>query len=313
MTKAVFRHGPCSALLKLVVLWLLAVSAGAQSVTQVWWRTTHAAPPISLAPQQREWFPLFRSTLRAMPEESIIALALTQGAALGLEQNESARLQNLFSSYYPRVRATAPFRNAPSALPYCFSDTKLTSGLATVYLPARITRETREIIFLHGDGGSLVAYLHYLSTLFPDTIIVCPAYGVSPGNIPFSYVAEAQGATAAWTQTLKHKPILLGLSAGGVGGCRIYAQQPGKFERLVCLGSIPPSDAIERFSQTAVARFVSGAKEPYVTDGTLARLLTAAKKRAPNVRWATIPGADHYFILSHEEQTRKLLREFCAP
>jgi pimeloyl-ACP methyl ester carboxylesterase len=262
--------------------------------------------------QQRQWLPVFHSALQLAPEETIVPLTLTQGSLLNLDANDAARLRNLFSNYYARVRVAEPFRGAPSALPYCFSDTKPASGLATIYVPVKVSPDTKELVFLHGYGGSLLAYVHYLATLFPDAIIICPAYGISPGNIPARYVAEARAVAAPWTRTLKGKPILIGLSAGGVGGCRVYTENSAVFERLVCLGSIPPSDAIQKFQRTAKVRFISGSAEPYVADGSFERALNALKLRSPNVRWKIIPNADHYFLLSHEEQTRKVLREFCS-
>jgi pimeloyl-ACP methyl ester carboxylesterase len=280
----------------------------AQQVIQVTWPTRYAAEPPTLDEQERLWMPTFQFALKSMPEETSMSFALGQPQLLGLDAAEAARLRALFSNYYARVRQPGPFQAAPSALPYCFAGTKPTHGLATVFVPAKITANTRVIVFLHGDGGSLLAYAHYMANTFSNDVIVCPAYGISPGIVPAQYVNEAINTAARRIGQVRGKPILIGLSAGGVGACRIYAANPDAFDRLICLGSIPPSDATVKFTSKMKVTFISGSREPHIANGSLERQLNRLRLRAGAVQSAVISGADHYFLISHEGQTRKALR-----
>jgi predicted esterase len=280
----------------------------AQEVIQVTWPTRHAAEPPAWNEQERQWLPTFQFALKSLPEETSVSLALMQPGLLGLDAADAMRLRTLFSNYYARVRQTGPFRIASSALPYCFAGTRPTNGHATIWVPAKLTASTRVIVFIHGYGGSLLAYAHYMANTFSNDVIVCPAYGISPAMVPAQYVIEALNAAARRIGRIHGKPILIGLSAGGVGAYRVYAANPDAFDRLICLGSIPPSDATARFTSKMKVMFISGSREPHVADGSLERQLNHLRPRISALRSEVIPGADHYFLLSHEDQTRKALR-----
>lgn len=292
------------------------VAADAQPVStaqviQVRWPTSHAAAPFSgTAIVRPEWLGLFRASVASFPEETVIAGCLAQGQFLGLATNDALRLQGLFADYYKRLRQSESFRAVPSALSFCFSERKPAQGLATVYVPAQLKPCTPTIIFLHGFGGSLIAYLHYLAETFPDHLIVCPAYGVSPATIPYAYVNEAQKAVADRLKTKTERPVLMGLSAGGWGACRIYVQKPDSFRRLVVLAAFPPEDIRWRWNNTSDARFLCGAKEDYVANGTLRNQLNTLKPRTKDLDWKTIAGGDHFFFFSHEEQTKRILKDW---
>jgi pimeloyl-ACP methyl ester carboxylesterase len=284
-----------------------ALSVSAQQVIQITWPSRLAAEPLGLEQQQKQWMPALQLAFSSLPEESVIALGLTQGAILGLEESEANRLQPLLSSYYTRVRRSAAFHHASSALPYCYAEKRPATGLATVYFPAMISASTRRIVFLHGFGGSLLAYTHYIASTFSNDVIICPAYGISPATVPGAYIAEALSAVQRREPRAKQKTILIGLSAGGVGACRVFASHPASYAKLVCLGSIPPSDAIARFPNGMNVTFISGAHEPQITDGSFGRQLKALQQRSSAARSELIAGADHYFLLSREAQTRVAL------
>ena len=287
----------------------MPVSLEAQQVLSVTWPTRIAAEPLAVSPEQRQWLPILQSAFASAPEESIIAFGLAQGSSVGLSSSDASRLQILFSNYYARVRKSPIFNTSPAALPYCLSPQKPTNGLATVYVPARVTSDTRQIVFLHGFGGSLLAYCHFLANTFSNDVIICPAYGLAPANIPAAYVAEAQTAVHARLPALKKKPALIGLSAGGVGACRVDARNSDAFERLICLGTIPPADAMAKFASPLNATFISGGTEPNVANGSFELQMKEMNRRVQGIRWGTIPRADHYFLLSHDKETRVALVE----
>lgn len=162
-----------------------------QRVIQITWPTTHASQPPSLDETQRRWLMAAQFAAAGLPEETLLSMGLSQGQLIGLESAESKRLQTLFVNYYARVRSMPWFQATPSSLPYCFSASKPTNGLATIYVPAKITTSTRTILFVHGFGGSLLGYLHFMANTFSNDIVICPAYGVEPASISPAYLTEA--------------------------------------------------------------------------------------------------------------------------
>jgi len=284
-----------------------------QQVTQIRWPSKQTASPVFLAGAQGEWLPAFRLALAALPEETMVSTSLSHGQWLGLRPSESKNLQGLFSDYYSRLRQSDLFGAAPSALQYCFSERKPSEGLATVYYPKDISVTTKTIVFLHGYGGSLLAYLHFLTSAFSNHVIVCPAYGISCANVPLSYVTGALKAVSTRLKMEIRQPLLMGLSAGGFGACRLYVQRPEMFSSLVCLAAYPPSDTTQRFKEGMRVRFVCGALESYVADGSLLRQMQTIKPRTKNLDWKILDEADHFFLLSHEDLTRKTLQEWESP
>lgn len=291
---------------------LLAWPVASAEVLQVRWPTRSASPPPVLTKQMAEWLPAFRLAISNLPEETVVAGSLLQGQMLGLPIADAGKLQTLFTDYYARVRQNPAFKSTPSALPYCYSERRPGEGLAAVVVPAKVIEETRVIMFLHGLGGSLLVYPHYLAETFPDAVIICPAYGIAPAEAPAAYLMEALTAVADHVQVKLQRPLLIGLSAGGVGASRIYSQQPGQFNALICLGTFPPNDAVARTSKAMKLRFITGGTEPFVVNGSLQKQLAILQSRAGSLAARTIEGADHYFLLSHERETRALLREWAA-
>lgn len=291
---------------------LLSLPGDCAEVLQVRWPTRLAAPPPVLPKQQADWLPAFRLAVGNLPEEAVVTGSLLQGQMLGLAVADAANLHKLFTEYYGRLRQSPEFKAAPSPLPYCYSERKPGEGLATVFVPAKVDGETEVIVFLHGFGGSLLVYPHYLAEVFPERLIICPAYGISPAETPAAYLAEAMQAVAERLQMKLQKPLLVGLSAGGVGACRIYAQKPNHFSALICLGAFPPNDAVARSSKDMGLRFICGGTEPFIVNGAFQKQMTALQSKVGSLEWKTIEGADHYFLLSHERQTRALLREWAS-
>ena len=308
------RPLPFRRLVRLIPLAIFFPILGlGQQVLEVQWATVNGAAPFPLEGETRDWLPALRMAVNAMPEESVISMCLTQSELMGLTTEEAKHLGLLFSSYYKRVRQTKAFIDAPSALAYCFSETKPRQGLATVYVPGKFTAGTKAIVFLHGYGGSLLAYLHYLSNTYPNDLIICPAYGISPDRIPFEYVAEAEKAVSARLHTAIENPLLIGLSAGGFAAGRLFAQRPESFRKVCCIAAYLPSDALARLNRTMNLRFIAGGKEPYVADGSFRQQMLAIKPIVRSLDWRIVDKADHFFLLSHEELTQKVLREWEAP
>src|SRR6185369_3210199 len=132
----------------------------------------------------------------------------------------TAQLQTLMAEEYAGISKDSVFNQVPSAIPYCFAAEKQKEGLATVYRPKELPAASRCIVFLHGYGGSLLWSLHVLVEAFPNHLIICPAYGISAGEVPARYVEEALAAVEHQLGLKIQKPVLMGLSAGGFGAAR---------------------------------------------------------------------------------------------
>jgi pimeloyl-ACP methyl ester carboxylesterase len=183
---------------------------------------------------------------------------------------------------------------------------------ANLYLPDHSAPTSPVIVFLHGYGGSFLWYQHWLSEAFPDAIIICPAYGVSPAMISQEYVSEAITAASAKIGFGIKKPTLIGLSAGGFGACRAYTASPSFYSRLICLASYPPEESIARFAKDAAVDFVAGAEEPFAKSGQLAKSAAVIRQRGAASRVHLVPGGDHFFMLSQREASMRVLRTVCA-
>jgi pimeloyl-ACP methyl ester carboxylesterase len=277
-------------------------------VASLSWETRVSAPVQTLPGNAQKLLPAFRLGLEALPESSILTLALSQPALLGLSRSQSAELAPLVSKRYELIAASPEYSKLPSQLPYCFSEVRPSRGSAFIQIPAGSTAKSPAVVFLHGYGGSFLWYLHWLSEALPTYIIVAPAYGISPADVPAAYLIEAIDAASVRLGFPLPKPTLVGLSAGGFGACRAYQKAPDRFERLVGLGAYPPDDTIRRFTRNQTVRFVAGAREPFVKSGHLQSLLQTIRATCPSVAFTIIPEADHFFMLSHPDETRKALQ-----
>jgi pimeloyl-ACP methyl ester carboxylesterase len=295
-------------------LWIACTTfCAAQQVIHVRWPTAHASPPVSLAGVSPQWLPMIRTGGGKCFGGNGDRNGLSQGQAIGLRDDEISRLRELFATYYRGVRKSPLFSKVPSVLDYCLSERKPQQGLATVYVPAKLTAKTKCIVFLHGYGGSLLAYPHYLSSVFSNHVIVCPAYGISPAEIPNEYVSEALKATGLRLNVALPKPTLIGLSAGGFGACAAYVRAPQAFGEVIVLGAYPPDEVAKKWTREMTVRFLVGSKESYVANGSFKGQMAVVEAKVKSLEWKAIPGADHFFLLSHQRSTQSALAEWERP
>ncbi|MEZ5387322.1 MAG: alpha/beta hydrolase [Prosthecobacter sp.] len=284
-------------------LWLFWVlPAAAAEVLQITWPTQNASPPATVSGQAAQLMPAFRVALQNLPEGMIVSLALSQPAILGLSAGEAKTLQPLVAERYKAMAADAVYRAAPSALSYCFSPVRMDHGLANVHVPDGYGSQSPVIVFLHGYGGSFLWYQHYLAQHFPKHLIICPAYGITPSAVPASYITECLAAVEKRLGRLSGKPWLLGLSAGGFGACRVFTDLPGRFAGLICIAAYP----LSRQNEKTNSYFLAGGDEVFVKNGQFQRLVGNAKSHL-------IPGAGHFFLLTHEQESVAKLNEWLNP
>jgi len=166
------------------------------------------------------------------------------------------------------------------------------------------------LVFLHGYGGSFLWSQHLLVEAFPDHIVICPAYGISPAVLPAAYLAECMAATEQMMGHAIAQPSLIGFSAGGFGAARVYAGAPDRFRGVIVLAAYPPEDTLNRFEKRMTAHFLAGSREAYVASGQFARCIRSLQSRGARIESRTLQDADHFFLLSRREETLKIIRSW---
>lgn len=282
----------------------------ADEVIRVTWKTTHAAAPPHFSRPAADFLPMFRLTLTTLPESAIVTLALSQPALLGLTPAQAGMMRPLVAERYALIAKSPAYSGVESALPYCFAEKRSQEGLALVHVPTGADARTPVLLFLHGYGGSFLWYQHLLAEHFGSHIIICPAYGINTSTISSEYLQECVAAAGLRIGRPVLKPVLLGLSAGGTGACDVYTKHPERFERLICMAAYPPEDLLQKFPRDARAAFIAGGSEYFVKSGDFARRIAKVRQLAPTTQEFTVPQANHFFLLSHTEQTMAKLREW---
>lgn len=287
-----------------------ALEAAADSparVDVVEWPSSHASPPYAVSSDWKGGLQAFQTALGFMPEDVLVQAVFSQSAWLGVPPASVKELLPKLASRYARVKADPAFQKTPSALPYCFADHKPVMGRATMYRPPGSSDQTRVLIFMHGTGGSFLWYQQWLAEVLPDWIIICPAWGVEPARVPAEYLREAFLAAAKHCGHSLRKPVLAGLSAGGFGVARAAGGRAHLYEQVWLLAAYPPGDALLTAKNTPAIKLLAGEKEVFARDGTLTRSLAALKTRGIPVEAELIAGGDHFFLLTHPNETGKWL------
>ena len=284
----------------------------ADEVIQVTWKTQHAATPPKVAQAQATILPTFRFALGALPESSIVALALSQPTLLGLSPAQAATLKPMVAERYALIAKSPVYSVIPSVLPYCFAEKRPSQGLALVHVPDGMRPQTPVICFLHGYGGSFLWYQHLLVEHFPDHLIICPVHGINTSTIAPDYVKECLIAVGVQLGCQLSNPVLMGLSAGGFGACDLYTRHPQRFAGLICLAAYPPQDTTVRFGPDSKAAFIAGSDEYFVRSGEFERRVASVRQRAPATRSFVVPNAEHFFLLTHTKGTMGKLHEWLA-
>jgi pimeloyl-ACP methyl ester carboxylesterase len=229
---------------------------------------------------------------------------------LGLPAKDAEKLQRLSAERYTLMAGDPVFQKAPTSLPYCYSESRPSEGLATVYVPRNIGPDTQSVVFLHGYGGSFLWCLHVLVEAFPEAVIVCPAYGISADGIPSAYVRETVAEAARVVGVPLKTPALVGLSAGGFGACKVYVDTPKEWRRLICLAAYAPDTTLTRYGKGMDVRFLAGTEEQFVAGGYFKRGVRQAEERGALVHSRLMPDCGHFFLLEKREESLAILRDW---
>jgi predicted esterase len=256
---------------------------------------------------------LFRFGLQTLPEGLLVVGALVLGSGdLGLSANQSTNLTPLVADVYSKIYADPAFANVPSALPYCFSPTKPTSGHYFLYRPEKMPANPTCIVFLHGYGGNFQFYTWVLKQEFPDAVILTPSWGISWHRGSTTYLKEMLADAERRTGVRFDKPWLMGISAGGRGGFNIYNQMPSQFRGYVCIANAPETRVARSLRNDLRILMLNGTQDEMVPLHIARQQAQLAKRRVPTLSYQEING-NHFFLLSDRQSTFGAIREFMAP
>lgn len=285
----------------IILLMVAGPAAEASEIVQVTWPTKRASPPLALEPKAAALLPAFRMAVGSVPESTVVGLALSQPALLGLTAEQAGQLAPLVAEQYRQMAGSEVYKKAPGLLGYCFSEATPSTGMANVHVPGDWKPESPVMVFLHGYGGSFLWCQHYLARHFPKHLIICPAWGISPAKIPSTYLSECLKAVEARLRFRMKPPWLLGLSAGGFGVLRIAPAMPDAFAGVICMAAYP----VTRPPAKPAHHFIAGNEEPFVRSGYFSNLAIGSQTHL-------VQGAGHFFMLTHEQETVSRLKSWMA-
>lgn len=296
----------------LVLLWPAAAFAGqaGAGVQSIRFETSVTAPVYVVPKSLKENEPLFRAGLENLPEMLLVVGALAVGSGdLGLSPKQDTSLTPLVMDAYTKIGADAAFRNTPSALPYCFSTRKHSTGHYFLYQPETIPEKPVAIVFLHGYGGNFQFYIWVLKEEFPEAIILAPSWGASWARGSPAYLKAMLADAKRRTGAGLGKPWLMAISAGGRGGFSIYNQLPETFSGYVCLASLPGTSVARRLRRDLKILMLNGTADAMVPIALARKQAELARQAVPALSIEEIEG-NHFFILSKREETFGTIKTF---
>ena len=285
-------------------------TAQSQQVYSVTWPTTHAALPAKLPDTSPNELAAYRLGLAFYSESNVVNLITDHIDALGISAPDAARYKKLFGQRYQLIENDSVFRNAPSALSYCFSAERPTEGFAVVYCP----QKARSKIAAFGFSSRLWRQFFVVTTIACGSIPGSPDYfsgvwhlrgidaaGVSLGMPPGR---SEKGWPANWRSDFNWA------FAGRLRRGGYLHEISKKFPPPHPVGRLSTQQTVARFNQTMSVRCLAGAKEDFVQSGTFAGFMRAIQPRLKDLEFQTIPDGDHFFMLEKKEATLKVLRSW---
>ena len=253
---------------------------------------------------------LFRAGLKSLPECLLVVGALAVGSDdLRLSSKQAESLTPLVTDVYTKINQDPAFRGVSSALPYCFSTEKHTTGQYFLYRPEHLPQDLLCIVFLHGYGGNFQFYTWVLKEEFPNAILLAPSWGVSWATGSSTYLKDMLSDAEHCLGTPLGKPWLMAISAGGPAGFRIYNELPATFSGYVCLASLPRTSIARRLQSDLKILMLNGTTDAMVPIALARKQAELARQAVPTLTNEEIAG-NHFFLLSNQEETFGTIKAF---
>jgi pimeloyl-ACP methyl ester carboxylesterase len=179
-----------------------------------------------------------------------------------------------------------------------------------LYIPPGMDRSKPHplIVFLHGSGGNMKAYLWILARLADrlQIVIAAPNHGFGNWHQPDTEKRVASAIAAA----TKHAVIsndnihLMGLSNGGLGVCQYTGRnQAHPLRTRILISPVFDTDAFYKtVSEKAPMLVVTGARDDRITLSYVRQNIRTLKAAGVSPGLKTIPDANHFLFFSHHTQ-----------
>jgi len=172
-----------------------------------------------------------------------------------------------------------------------------------------VPKKPKTIVFLHGFGGNLMLYTWLLKEEFPNALILAPSWGASWYNGSMSYIEDMLRNAERRTGAIINSPLLVGISAAGPAGFRIYNANPTAFCGYVCLASAPNSASITNLLKSLRILMINGTTDDMAPIAEVRSRAALARTCVPSLETKELP-ADHFFLLTRRAETCALIRNF---
>ena len=288
----------------------LSKSPDRPSIQSIRFDTTAAPPPVRFQGPSLVLARAIRSAGRELKEKTVVRAVLALGAGQqGLTGTQTRSIWKHLEPIYRAIDSDPAFGPLGSALPFCFSNKRPDSGHAFVSLPAKVGPRTPWVVFLHGDGGNFLYYLHQMRRFFPEAVVVLPSHGIRWRGAKAAYVRDAIKHVAEMSGVPAGRPTLMALSGAGPAAFNWYAQHQDQWAGLISLASAPDRSLNRRFTATCRLLMINGTLDRRFPIRSVRLAARSLQRRKVNVQAEELE-ADHFLMLTHAESVRKLLRPF---
>lgn len=273
-------------------------------------KTKFTPKPYHLPNRFAKYHHQLKEGVKSLTEKSVVnSVILLCGSNLGLSQEQALSLAKNISHEYKLIDENPLFKNIPSELPNIFNKQTKGRGHYFIYIPNSINEQTRQLIFLHGFGGNFKFYISALIQYFPNSVIICPSYGVNFSYRSHGYLTEMESDIYKKYKIEFDKPLLLAISGGGPFGFKEYINNTKSYKGFVCIASIPNMRDAKITPGNSKILFLSGSKDKRMPIHYLRNVISTVKQRANHIKSIEYD-KDHFFLLSEKKKVFNAIQEF---
>lgn len=229
---------------------------------------------------------------------------------LRLTNNQSTELTVAFERVYRDIAKDAAFAKVPSAMRQILSHDVHRKAHYFLYKPATVAADTKILVFLHGFGGNLQFYMYLLKTAFPDSVIVCPSYGIAWDKKGEGLLREILQDVQKRSSLTKFKPWLMAISSGGPAGFSIYDKEPDRFEGLILLATYPDWNDVQNPHDNLRVLMLNGVRDDRCPIQYARQVASQLKLKVKDTQAKELNDGDHFFMLTMADETFKAIKDF---
>jgi predicted esterase len=276
--------------------------------------STKSPPPVSkVVGKQAVMARMIRVAGETLDEGLVVQAALASGSGQqGLSPEQSKSVWTHLKPIYKSLREDPVFRSVPSALPYAYSAKRHPLGHAFVSLPAQIDAATPWVVFLHGDAGNFLYYVHQMRGIFPEAIVILPTHGTRWRRAKRQYVLDAIGHVQKQVGIKSVRPTLVALSGAGPTAFEFYAEDAKRWSGLVAVATAPQASTIRQMSRDHRILMINGTEDRRFDIQLVRRRVKLLAARSVRLKTEEV-NADHFLMLREADQTKKWMRRFVLP